>query len=84
MRRFLARNDKELAKGPARPATAPEVDRALDCTDACASGATSLRLLTGYLVTDQVLNGPRTGAAGDGGDVHRRRFRIADDPTVGP
>lgn len=39
-RRVSARNDKELAKGPARLATALEVDRALDGTDACTSGET--------------------------------------------
>lgn len=35
-RRLSARNDKELAKGPARLATALDVDRSLDGTDACA------------------------------------------------
>lgn len=39
-RRLSARNDKELAKGPARLATALDVDRALDGTDACATGDT--------------------------------------------
>ncbi|GAA3105870.1 hypothetical protein GCM10017687_17020 [Streptomyces echinatus] len=39
-RRVSARNHKELAKGPARLATALEVDRALDGTDACDSGET--------------------------------------------
>ncbi|GAA3795812.1 hypothetical protein GCM10022206_39360 [Streptomyces chiangmaiensis] len=37
-RRLSARNDKELAKGPARLATALGVGRALDGTDACARG----------------------------------------------
>lgn len=46
-RRLSARNDKELAKGPARLATALDVDRSLDGTDACASGDTPLRVLTG-------------------------------------
>ncbi|WP_427167625.1 DNA-3-methyladenine glycosylase [Streptomyces sp. C1-1] len=83
-RRLSARNDKELAKGPARLATALGVDRALDGTDACASGETPLRMLTGSAVApDQVLNGPRTGVAGDGG-VHPWRFWVADDPTVSP
>ncbi|MFF7952088.1 DNA-3-methyladenine glycosylase [Streptomyces griseorubiginosus] len=83
-RRLSARNDKELAKGPARLATALGVDRALDGTDACASGETPLRVLTGTPVTsDQVLNGPRTGVAGEGG-VHPWRFWVADDPTVSP
>ncbi|TQJ87124.1 DNA-3-methyladenine glycosylase [Streptomyces sp. SLBN-31] len=83
-RRLSARNDKELAKGPARLATALGVDRALDGTDACASGETPLRMLTGRAVaSDQVCNGPRTGVAGEGG-VHPWRFWVADDPTVSP
>ncbi|WP_055491531.1 DNA-3-methyladenine glycosylase [Streptomyces sp. TP-A0356] len=83
-RRLSARNDKELAKGPARLATALDVDRALDGTDACALGETPLRVLTGAAVpSDQVRSGPRTGVAGDGG-VHPWRFWIAHDPTVSP
>ncbi|MEU7428840.1 DNA-3-methyladenine glycosylase [Streptomyces sp. NPDC048362] len=86
-RRISARNDKELAKGPARLATALEVDRALDGTDACGSGETPLRILTGTAVpSDQVLSGPRTGVAGEGGsgDLHPWRFWVAGDPTVSP
>ncbi|MGI5453652.1 DNA-3-methyladenine glycosylase [Streptomyces sp. CA-249302] len=83
-RRLSARNDKELAKGPARLATALGVARDLDGTDACAPGDTPLRILTGTPVTsDQVRNGPRTGVAGDGG-VHPWRFWVANDPTVSP
>ncbi|KUM89721.1 MULTISPECIES: DNA-3-methyladenine glycosylase [Streptomyces] len=83
-RRLSARNDKELAKGPARLATALGVDRALDGTDACDAGETPLRVLTGTPVaSDQVGSGPRTGVAGEGG-VHPWRFWVADDPTVSP
>ncbi|GAA3036686.1 DNA-3-methyladenine glycosylase [Streptomyces glomeratus] len=83
-RRLSARNDKELAKGPARLATALGVDRALDGTDACTPEETPLRMLTGTPVpSDQVRNGPRTGVAGDGG-VHPWRFWVANDPTVSP
>ncbi|MFE7935506.1 DNA-3-methyladenine glycosylase [Streptomyces sp. NPDC057456] len=83
-RRLSARNDKELAKGPARLATALDVDRALDGTDACATGDTPLRILTGTPVpSDQVRNGPRTGVSGDGA-VHPWRYWVADDPTVSP
>lgn len=83
-RRLSARNDKELAKGPARLATALGVDRSLDGTDACTSADTPLRILTGTPVpSDQVCNGPRTGVSGDGG-VHPWRFWIANDPTVSP
>lgn len=83
-RRLSARNDKELAKGPARLATALGVDRTLDGTEACAPGETPLRMLTGAPVpSDQVRNGPRTGVAGDGG-VHPWRYWVANDPTVSP
>ncbi|MFF4897718.1 DNA-3-methyladenine glycosylase [Streptomyces sp. NPDC001068] len=86
-RRLSARYDRELAKGPARLATALGVDRALDGTDACAAGETPLRMLTGTPVpSDQVRNGPRTGVAGEGGDgeVHPWRYWVANDPTVSP
>lgn len=83
-RRLSARNDKELAKGPAGLATALGVDRSLDGTDACAPEGSPLTLLTGTPVhSDQVRSGPRTGVAGDGG-VHPWRFWIANDPTVSP
>lgn len=83
-RRLSARNDKELAKGPARLATALGVDRALDGTDACAAGETPLRILTGTATdSDQVSNGPRTGVGGDGA-VHPWRFWVTNDPTVSP
>lgn len=83
-RRLSARNDKELAKGPARLATALDVARSLDGTDACAVGDTPLRVLAGTpIAPDQVLNGPRTGVSGDGG-VHPWRFWVANDPTVSP
>ncbi|MFJ3644258.1 DNA-3-methyladenine glycosylase [Streptomyces sp. NPDC090108] len=83
-RRLSARSDKELAKGPARLATALDVDRSLDGVDACAVTGSPLRILAGAPVTaDQVCNGPRTGVSGDGG-IHPWRFWIADDPTVSP
>ncbi|KOV69667.1 DNA-3-methyladenine glycosylase [Streptomyces sp. MMG1121] len=86
-RRLSARNDKELAKGPARLATALGIDRALNGTDACAPGETPLRMLTGTAIpAHQVRNGPRTGVSGEGGDgdVHPWRYWVADDPTVSP
>ncbi|WP_405642466.1 DNA-3-methyladenine glycosylase [Streptomyces sp. NBC_00019] len=83
-RRLSARNDKELAKGPARLATALDVARPLDGTDACALDDTPLRVLAGTAIaSDQVRNGPRTGVSGDGGD-HPWRFWVANDPTVSP
>ncbi|MZD08103.1 DNA-3-methyladenine glycosylase [Streptomyces sp. SID5785] len=83
-RRESARHDKELAKGPARLATALAVDRALDGTDACGPADSPLAILRGTPVpADQVRSGPRTGVSGDGA-VHPWRFWIADDPTVSP
>ncbi|MFF8292364.1 DNA-3-methyladenine glycosylase [Streptomyces sp. NPDC016309] len=83
-RRLSARYDKELAKGPARLATALDVDRTLDGTDACAGPDSALTVLTGDPVpSDQVRNGPRTGVGGDGA-THPWRFWIEGDPTVSP
>ncbi|WP_432139966.1 MULTISPECIES: DNA-3-methyladenine glycosylase [unclassified Streptomyces] len=83
-RRRSARDDRELAKGPARLATALDIDRALDGTDACATGDTPLRVLTGTPVDpERVSTGPRTGVAGEGA-VHPWRYWIAGDPTVSP
>ncbi|MFI6881245.1 DNA-3-methyladenine glycosylase [Streptomyces sp. NPDC050400] len=83
-RRLSARHDKELAKGPARLATALDVDRSLNGTDACAAAGSPLTLLHGTPVpADQVRNGPRTGVSGEGG-VHPWRFWVANDPTVSP
>ncbi|MFJ9677700.1 DNA-3-methyladenine glycosylase [Streptomyces sp. NPDC101194] len=83
-RRLSARNDKELAKGPARLATALDVDRALNGTDAIAHPDAPLSLLHGTPPPrDQVRNGPRTGVGGDGA-THPWRFWIDGDPTVSP
>jgi DNA-3-methyladenine glycosylase len=83
-RRLSARNDKELAKGPARLATALGVDRALDGADACGLEDGPFRVLAGTPAPpDQLRSGPRTGVAGEGG-VHPWRFWIANDPTVSP
>ncbi|WP_406345199.1 DNA-3-methyladenine glycosylase [Streptomyces sp. NBC_00648] len=83
-RRISARNDKELAKGPARLATALDVDRALDGTDVCTGTDAPLSLLMGTPPpADLVRSGPRTGVGGDGAP-HPWRFWISDDPTVSP
>ncbi len=84
-RRLSARNDKELAKGPARLATALDVDRSLDGTDACTSEDTpaphadrhprALRPGTQRSSHRSV----RRGTA-----VHPWRFWVANDPTVSP
>ncbi|MFE0426363.1 DNA-3-methyladenine glycosylase [Streptomyces sp. NPDC058953] len=86
-RRLSARYDKELAKGPARLATALDVDRALNGTDLCpgrASAAAPLTLFPGPAPSpDQVRSGPRTGVGGDGAH-HPWRYWIDGDPTVSP
>ncbi|MFJ9209187.1 DNA-3-methyladenine glycosylase [Streptomyces sp. NPDC102264] len=83
-RRLSARHDRELAKGPARLATALGVDRALNGTDVCAGPGAPLSILAGTPVPpDQVRSGPRTGVGGDGA-VHPWRFWIGDDPSVSP
>ncbi|MFI1831296.1 DNA-3-methyladenine glycosylase [Streptomyces sp. NPDC020412] len=83
-RRLSARYDKELAKGPARLATALDVDGALKGTDLCQGGDAPLTLYPGQSPTpDLVCNGPRTGVGGEGA-LHPWRFWIDGDPTVSP
>ncbi|MEV4330755.1 DNA-3-methyladenine glycosylase [Streptomyces sp. NPDC049597] len=83
-RRVSARHDKELAKGPARLATALGVDRALNGADLCDGPAAPLTLCHGRPPSpDQVRNGPRTGVGGEGA-YHPWRFWIEGDPTVSP
>ncbi|MGR3933694.1 DNA-3-methyladenine glycosylase [Streptomyces sp. BRA346] len=83
-RRPKARNDHELAKGPARLATALGVDRRLDGTDVCAGSQAPLEILTGCPARpEQVLSGPRTGVGGEGA-THPWRFWIEGDPSVSP
>ncbi|MFR9727502.1 DNA-3-methyladenine glycosylase [Streptomyces sp. MS19] len=84
-RRVSARRDAELAKGPARLATALGVDRLLDGSDACGDDpASPFRVLTGTPVKPRLVSaGPRTGVGGEGA-AHPWRFWIAGDPTVSP
>ncbi|WP_405441397.1 DNA-3-methyladenine glycosylase [Streptomyces avidinii] len=83
-RRISARSPRELAQGPARLATALDVDRSLDGTDLCAGPDSPLSLLTGTPTsTDLVSSGPRTGVGGAGAG-HPYRFWLTDDPTVSP
>jgi len=85
LRRPKAKKHTELAKGPARLATALEVDRTLNGTDLCRADETApLTVLAGEAPSSQaVQSGPRTGVGGDGAD-HPWRFWIANDPTVSP
>ncbi|GAA1917852.1 DNA-3-methyladenine glycosylase [Streptomyces sodiiphilus] len=84
-RRTSARRDAELARGPARLATALDVDRALNGTDVCdPAPRAELRVLRGRPVPrSRVSSGPRTGVSGPGG-VHPWRFWVEGDPTVSP
>ncbi|MDT0550281.1 MULTISPECIES: DNA-3-methyladenine glycosylase [Streptomyces] len=82
--RPTARNDRELAKGPARLATALGIDRHLNGVDVCAGPRSPMEILTGAPApADQVLSGPRTGVGGEGA-THPWRFWIDGDPTVSP
>jgi DNA-3-methyladenine glycosylase len=83
-RRPKARSTNELAKGPARLATALDIDRTLDGLDLCTDADAPLAVLHGDPASpDRVRNGPRTGVGGDGAD-HPWRYWIDDDPTVSP
>ncbi|MCM2577473.1 DNA-3-methyladenine glycosylase [Streptomyces meridianus] len=83
-RRHAARKDRDLARGPARLATALDIDRTLDGADVCGGPDGPLRLLTGSpAVAEHILSGPRTGVGGAGAH-HHWRFWIAGEPTVSP
>lgn len=84
-RRPKAKKDSELAKGPARLATALDVDRSLNGADLCGPDEDPpLRVLAGQPVNgDQVRSGPRTGVGGKGA-MHPWRYWIDGDPTVSP
>ncbi|MFC9391523.1 DNA-3-methyladenine glycosylase [Streptomyces sp. NPDC057027] len=83
-RRRSARSDHELAKGPARLATALDIALSLNGTDTCAGQDRPLALLTGTPpAPERIRSGPRTGVGGDGAP-HPWRFWITEDPTVSP
>ncbi|MBN3928593.1 DNA-3-methyladenine glycosylase [Streptomyces verrucosisporus] len=84
-RRPKARDDNELAKGPARLATALGVDRVLNGTDVCGGdGDAPLRVLAGAPTSPgRVRNGPRTGVGGEGA-LHPWRYWITGNPSVSP
>lgn len=84
-RRPKARNDAELAKGPARLATALDVDKALNGIDLCSpDDKAPLGVLAGDPVPgDRVRSGPRTGVGGAGA-LHPWRYWTDGDPTVSP
>ncbi|MGW1200619.1 DNA-3-methyladenine glycosylase [Streptomyces sp. NPDC002536] len=79
-----ARADRELAQGPARLATALDIDRSLNGTDVCAGPGAPLGILAGHPVPrPRIRSGPRTGVGGDGA-AHPWRFWADGDPTVSP
>ncbi|MFI1182263.1 DNA-3-methyladenine glycosylase [Streptomyces sp. NPDC020799] len=83
-RRPKARKDRELAQGPARLATALDVDRGLNGVDLCAGPDAPLSLLTGHPIhPGRLRSGPRTGVGGEGA-THPWRFWADGDPTVSP
>lgn len=83
-RRRSARRDHELAKGPARLATALDIALSLNGTDTCDGPDSPLAVLTGTPPRARnIRSGPRTGVGGDGAP-HPWRFWIDEDPTVSP
>ena len=83
-RRLTARVDRDLARGPARLATALSLGRADDGADICA-GPSGVRLRAGTSAPpESIRTGPRVGVSGAGGDGERYpwRFWIDADPTV--
>jgi DNA-3-methyladenine glycosylase len=83
-RRPMARKENELAKGPARLATALGIDRTLNGIDICAGPGATLSVLEGESTDGgKIRSGPRTGVSGEGA-VHPWRFWIDGDPTVSP
>ncbi|MEU6345609.1 MULTISPECIES: DNA-3-methyladenine glycosylase [unclassified Streptomyces] len=85
-RRVSSRRPHDLAQGPARLATALDVDRTLNGADVCPDdpGASPFRVLAGTPADRaSVLSGPRTGVGGEGA-AHPWRFYIDGDPTVSP
>ena len=81
VRRPAARTDRDLARGPARLASALGFDRA---TDGVALGG-AVRLLVGEPAPrEQVRTGPRVGVSGPGGDAQAYpwRYWVDGDPTV--
>lgn len=88
-RRPAARNDRDLACGPARLCAALGLDRSDDGTALGGPGSrVSLALPEPGLNPEaaRIRTGPRTGVAGPGGDgeAYPWRFWLEDEPTVSP
>jgi DNA-3-methyladenine glycosylase len=79
-RRVSTRSDVDLARGPARLATALGIDSAANGIDLCA-GASAVRLLAGDPTPDELVHrGPRVGVAA-AGELPWRLW-VAGDPSV--
>ena len=88
-RRPAAKNDRDLARGPARLCAALGLDRSDDGTALGGPGSRiSLALPEPGLnpEAERIRTGPRTGVAGPGGDgeAYPWRFWLEDEPTVSP
>jgi len=84
-RRPSARRDVDLARGPARLASALGLGKAQDGLDLCAAGAACWLEPAGSAVgQDVVRTGPRVGVSGSGGDAlaFPWRFWLDGEPTV--
>ncbi len=81
-RRPSSRVEADLARGPARLATALALDRTHDGADVC--GGPELGILHGEPPPRELVRtGPRTGIRGEGA-VPPWRFWVHADPTVSP
>jgi DNA-3-methyladenine glycosylase len=82
-RRASARRDVDLARGPARLASALGLTLADDGVDLLDGGA--VRLVAPAHPEPDTARGPRTGVSGPGGGAdYPWRFWLPDDPTVSP
>jgi DNA-3-methyladenine glycosylase len=83
-RRPVARNDRDLARGPARLASALGIPLADDGADLDAAPY-ELVLPETAVPPESVAAGPRTGVSGPGGgDAFPWRFWLRDHPSVSP
>lgn len=83
-RRLSARSTRDLARGPARLASALGLGRDDDGTDLCADSSTTTLLTAGSNGPLTIRRGPRVGVSGPGGDgdSYPWRFWLDGEPTV--
>ena len=82
-RRPAARRDADLARGPARLASALGMDGSLDGADLC-DPASAIWLEPAVDTAGSLRTGPRVGVSGAGGsgETFPWRFWLEDEPTV--